>query len=197
MKNYNLNKNDIEKYKDKLEKNIKLIEENRIDECIDPDKYINQIYIINSEEIKLGTDGICGIKYLKRYYNNQKLKDVYITIRNKIIVWPKHIKSINQRRYQVYRDRIDFTIFDIKMFYENKESNLVVEKSKSERYLNKLGNFKKFIEEYELQNFVNKNYEVYNLASNSNKVIKNYQDYEFSEEINKQYLINLVEKLEK
>ena len=71
------------------------------------------------------------------------------------------------------------------MFYENKESNLVVEKSKSERYLNKLGNFKKFIEEYELQNFVNKNYEVYNLASNSNKVIKNYQDYEFSEEINK------------
>lgn len=110
-------------------------------------------------------------------------------------MWPKHQQSINQRRYAYFRDRFDFTIFDIKNFYENGESKLVKKTSQSAGFLNRLCRFENFILEYQLENFV-KNNEIINLASTDDDLISSYEDYGFSSEVNKQYLEGLIKKLE-
>ena len=195
MKNFNLSGDDLDEYKERVAENIKSINKGGIDKYVDPDGYIVKLFSVNEEQMRFSPDGICSIGYLKKYYKNQDLlSDAYNTIRNKIIMWPKHRQSINQRRYACFRDRFDFTIFDIKQFYKKGESKLVLKDSQSAQFLKSLGGFKNFILEYQLEIFV-KNNDIINLASLDGALISSYEDYIFSPEINEQYLEMLINKL--
>lgn len=98
--------------------------------------YVNDIAIdVKMKQIRYGLDGLCGWKQLYDYYNDdenadknhaEKWLDDYETIRSSKcgnLIWPNRIKkggqSINQERYQQFGDRIDYTLFDIKMYYED------------------------------------------------------------------------------
>ncbi len=199
MKNYNLNKKNLEIYSSLINENIIAIKNNDYSYLSDPDKKIEQKYIVEGEQITFSTDGICGVKYFNKYYAGENKSEDYSLIRNKIIMWPKHKQSINQRRYACFRDRIDFTIFDIKIFYEtlnNKEeskSRLILKNTLTYKYFKYLKSFKNFIDEYELEIFVDDNENVINLSTE--KLINGYEDYCFNKETNTKYLKNLIKKL--
>lgn len=198
MVKFRLNEKNFMKYDKRVKENISNICNESEGKYTDPDKRIEEIFNIGKEQIRFSPDGICGINYLKKYYKNQdcqNFKDAYSIIRNKIIIWPKHQQSINQRRYLCFKDRMDFTIFDIDNFYKNGESKLVKKDSKSALYLEKLGGIEDFIKEYELEKFVNKDNRVFNLAYSDDTVINGYEDYVFSPEINGKYLDGLIKKL--
>ena len=164
---------------------------------VDPDNKIEKDIKIDDEHIRLGPDGICGIKYIESFLDGtlEEMAEAYKLIRSKLIMWPRHRQSINVRRYQCFRDRIDFTIFDIKQYYQNGESRLVKKASDTVKYLDSLKSFERFIDEYNFQSFVDENYDVKNLASGG--IITSYDEYEYSFDINKKYLENLIAILAK
>lgn len=125
----------------------------------------------------------------------KEIAEAYKLIRSKLIMWPRHRQSINVRRYQCFRDRIDFTIFDIKQYYQNGESRLVKKDSGTVTYLDELDSFERFLNEYGLQLFVDESGNVKNLANGG--IISNYDEYEFSVSVNKNYLLNLLVLLNK
>lgn len=107
----------------------------------------------------------------------------------------KYKQNVNQRRYSCFRDRIDFTIYDIQQFYKNGsiESRLVKRDSPTAKYLKLIGSFEAFIDEYELNSFVDKAGNVINLSDGG--AIEDYSDYKYSKETNSQYLVNLTKLL--
>ncbi len=185
------------KYDSIVEKNYSLIKDENLSSYVDPDIKIEKEITIDDEHIRLGPDGICGIKYIESYLDGtpEKIAEAYKLIRSKLIMWPRHRQSINVRRYQCFRDRIDFTIFDIKQYYQNGESRLVKKDSDTVKYLDSLDSFERFIDEYNFQSFVDENYDVKNLADGG--IISNYDEYEFSTSVNKNYLLNLLVLLNK
>lgn len=209
MKKYNLSNEALAKYYAIVEENIQNIRKGN-KTYLDPDRFIVEKKEVDgfTEAIRLSPDGICGITYLLKYYelkdNDKELAEAYKTIRSKIILWPKHRQNINQRRYACFRDRIDFTLYDISRFYaivdkENRESRLIRKGSDSARFLNQFADFPSFAEEYEFdKSFVDiKTGKVFNLSKENEETISSYEDYEFSEKINKKYLNNLIDKLKK
>ena len=207
MKKYSLSKETLVEYYDIVEKNALNISIGN-NTYSDPDRFIVEEKGLDgiAETIRLSSDGICGITYLRKYYefkdNYIELAEAYKTIRSKIILWPKHRQSINQRRYACFRDRIDFTIYDISRFYaikdkENRESRLIRKGSDSAMFMNQFRDFPSFVEEYEFdKSFVEtKTGKVLNLSKDNGETISSYEEYEFSEKINKKYLNNLIEIL--
>ncbi len=69
----------------------------------------------------------------------------------------------------------------------------MIEDSDLAFYLKAIGSFANFIDEYDLQNFVDKSNKVINLATGC--VITTYDEYGFSTEINANYLNSLIERL--
>ena len=185
------------KYDSIVEKNCSMIKKQDLSSYVDPDIKIEKEITIDDEHIRLGPDGICGIKYIESYLDGtpEKKAEAYKLIRSKLIMWPRHRQSINVRRYQCFRDRIDFTIFDIKQYYQYGESRLVKKDSDTVKYLDSLDSFERFIDEYNFQSFVDENYDVKNLADGG--IISNYDEYEFSASVNKNYLLNLLVLLNK
>ena len=194
MKTYGLSDKAEQKYRERVIKNCNSLQMGKEEYC-DPDIGIVEDIKINGTTFRMAPDGICNIKYLKAFYDEKNLAEAYSTIRNKLILWPKHKQSINQKRYACFRDRIDFTIFDIKQFYESSstESKLVKRKSPSAEYLMLLGSFEAFIKEYELGKFVDRKGNVKNLSTGG--MITSYDDYKYSDEENKNYLMALIELL--
>lgn len=193
MKKYGMRINNSKYYYETTENNTKLLK-GAIEVpngYIDPDRKIVEEQNIDGINVRFSPDGICGINYLMSYYEGQDIDEAYSIIRSKEIMWPKHIQSINQRRYSFFRDRIDFTIYDIKEFYASmeKESRLVRKDSLSAKYLMEIGSFNNFIDEYGFDGFVEKG-RVKNLSTG--ETINGYDDYEFSREVNQKYIEGLL-----
>lgn len=200
MKTYHLNDRNAHKYFERVNQNCKLLECNNfsINEYIDPDLRLEEIHQCGNNEYRMSPDGICGIKFLTQFYEGDKLVEAYSCIRNKIVLWPKHRQNINQRRYAIFRDRIDFTIYDVKRYYEDKlgESKLVVKDFLSAKFLDDIGSFGDFISEYELSSFIDsKTLMVKNLVTGT--AISNYEEYSFTTNDNKKYIQNLLDTLAK
>ena len=194
MKTYGLSDKSEQKYRERVLKNFDSLKTGKEKYC-DPDIGIVEDIIVNETTFHMAPDGICNLKYLEANYKKANLAEVYLLIRRKLILWPKHRQSINQRRYACFRDRIDFTIFDIKQFYESgsTEPKLVKRNSPSAEYLMLLGSFEAFIKEYELGKFVDRKGNVKNLSTGG--MITSYDDYKYSDEENKNYLMALIELL--
>lgn len=167
--------------------------------------------LYNDVGIKLSADAVCGWKQLyKLRKENKKWLDDYKEMRRftaAYLVWPRHNNpTINTLRYSVFKDRVDYTLFDISKFFDCKEK---FDKNKNQEqfensvnicklrnaYLNKLGTynwlmtfdgFEDFIDKMCLIRFVNSEYKVIDLEYNS--VIYEYRNsYSFTET----YLENL------
>lgn len=194
MNTFSLSDKPEQKYKKRIQDNINFLKTGK-GTYIDPDIRIVETIEVKGETFQMSPDGICNIKFLQANCDKANLAEAYALIRKKLILWPKHKQNVNQRRYSCFRDRIDFTIYDIQQFYKNGsiESRLVNKDSTTAKYLRLIGSFKKFIKEYELRNFVDKAWNVINLSTGG--TIEDYSDYKYSKEINSKYLANLTKLL--
>lgn len=91
------------------------------------------IYNVDNDKIEMSLDCVSGWKPILAYYfyKNIKTNDVnafkewikdYELIRGHIeghLLWPKHKNNINQVRSNVFGDRIDNTLVDIKLFFKS------------------------------------------------------------------------------
>lgn len=190
MKKYVLRDNNSSEYIRRVKENTELLKDQSTDITgyVDPDAGLKEEYTVEEENFTLSPDGICGVKYL-RSFCNENVSEAYSTIRSKVILWPRHRKNINQRRYACFRDRIDYTLYDIKIFYSEGESKLVKKDSITAKYLNSFGNFESFLAEYELGCFVY-NGEVVDLVTQKN--ITSYKQYSYNEADNRVYIEELL-----
>ncbi|MBD5429272.1 hypothetical protein [Lactobacillus sp.] len=136
--------------------------------------------IVNGDEIVLGADIICGYKSLIKYYPDfDKWIKAYSLIRSKInlhYLWPRHnLPTINTLRYTIYKDRIDYTLFDLKNYFAGNKTlmmpaynNLLTQKWLSQFH----DDFALFINNMKLNMFVDKEYNVLNIATQFSKVIE-------------------------
>lgn len=73
-------------------------------------------------EIKLSTDGLCGIKKIREFSNDKIIADYTLLRKGKfgVLMWPVQSLSINQKRgfKSVFDDRLDLTLMDIQDFYD-------------------------------------------------------------------------------
>lgn len=167
----------------------------------DPDKYDTCLISRFSEvlerdkqkkmELKYATDGLCGWKILFDVFDGKKIwLDHYKTIRGSRygeFIWSS-VKdgkncTINQERARCFGDRIDFTLFDVKCYLNNKKTIMSFDNVYT----------KKFFENYIFEDFCNdlgvvgifvdsKEYEVFNLSEKGyiNKFIKESDIANFS-----------------
>ena len=139
---------------------------------------LNQL--ADGEKIILGADIICGYKSLMKYYPdfNQWLK-AYSLVRSKTdlhFLWPRHkLPTINTLRFTIYKDRIDYTLFDLKNYFAG-ESTLMMPAYNNlltKKWLSQFHNdFALFIDSMKLNMFVDKEYNVLNIASQYSKIIE-------------------------
>lgn len=152
----------------------------------------NQLYF-NDKKINFSLDGIIGWKAIINalFLKNKKIKDIenvtsiYEIIRNPKnaghLIWPTHaIPTINTERYQKFRDRIDYTLYDIKRFYDTIKKEISELKlaeayvSNSYRWLTTFKNFDDFINQMHLNRWCiedkNGNYQVIDLSQNIDNI---------------------------
>lgn len=134
---------------------------------------------INGHEIKLSADAICGWKQLSQVHPdpNQWLSDYKILRENLALhfIWPQHkLPTINTLRYTKFFDRIDLTLFDLKEFFNGKNTQLnnAYQNGSTSIWLSKFnGNFSEFIDKMRLNNFVNDEYEVLDIENRRESII--------------------------
>lgn len=103
----------------------------------------------------------------------EKLTEIYEIIRgnlNLYFVWPKHKNpTINTLKYAKYKDRIDCLIYDLKMYSENQQTLVkrAYESEKSKLWFSQFKDFEDFINKMKLNNFVDENYQIYDLSKNN------------------------------
>ena len=168
----------------------------------------------------LSSDAVCGWKQLYKLREGDiRWLDDYKAMRKytaAYFVWPKHkIETINTIRYKIFKDRVDYTLFDISKFFACKEkykdSSQLKEMVKGQcklhsAYLNELGtfnwlmsftDFKDFINKMCLNKFIKENvntssYEVFNLDFENDNVILDDISLNY---FNENYLENLKNKI--
>ena len=180
-------------------------------------------YKIKDTIFSLSSDAVCGWKelYKLREGNEEWLHD-YEEMRKcnaAYLVWPRHKRpTINTLRYSVFRDRVDYTLFDISRFFECKEKykdssqfKIIVKDQcrLHNAYLNPNGNtydwlmsfidFKDFINKMCLNKFIKENvntssYEVLNLDFENDSVISDLDSISLNY-FNENYLKNLKNKI--
>ena len=146
-----------------------------------PKKYYLIDYV-GKEEILLSADVICGRKQLAkiRNYNFDFWIKDYENIRSNIdyhFIWPKHkLPTINTYRYQIYKDRIDCLLYDLKQFYRGEETPMLkaYQNDKTAIWLKKFLSFEDFIVKMKFNKFVNENFEVLDLSKNDGSIIRKY-----------------------
>ncbi|MBK3949511.1 DUF6994 family protein [Staphylococcus haemolyticus] len=129
-------------------------------------QYINKPYYLSINNHKCSLDAIIGWKTLFQYHKGQEiwLEDLALIRGSKMghLAFPVQKSSINQLRGNLLKDRIDYTLFDIKSFY-NHETNLKLQKAYEQKntrdWLLSFGSFNRFIDQMKLNYFVYSNSE--------------------------------------
>ncbi|BDR57077.1 hypothetical protein KIMC2_16390 [Xylocopilactobacillus apis] len=90
-------------------------------------------------------------------------------------IWPRHRPpTINTYRYAIYKDRFDYLLFDLKCHFNGSATPMqkAYENGTTKIWLDQFNHdFPKFIDQMQLNSFVNENYEVIDLAAGPTKVI--------------------------
>lgn len=187
--------------------------------CIDADKHDGELYRqlsdkyqlklmrgrylvdeVNGESIKLSADIICGRKQLVALRDNEFTRWIvdYETIRKQLdchFVWPKHkLPTINTQRYQVYKDRIDYLLYDLKQYFQGADTpmKLAYENETTPLWLSQFKDFPDFIDKMKLKIFVDEAYNVRDLSYNNGKIIDGYITREELTESIPSYLENML-----
>lgn len=136
--------------------------------------------IVNGQEIILGADAICGYKSLKKCYPDfDKWIEAYSLIRSDLrlhFLWPRHsLPTINTLRYSIYKDRIDYTLFDLKNYFMGKKTDLKPAYSQplTNKWLQQFqGDFSSFIDKMKLNVFVDNEYNILDVESKFSKIVE-------------------------
>lgn len=168
----------------------------------DPDNWLEKKCVVNNKEIILSADGLITAKNLfDLHEGTEKWIEEYVKYRRRAYVFfPKHGVSINQQRYTIFNDRIDYTLFDIKHFYQLRKSNCEDEvlrnavmdqqngcklakalvKDETLIWLNNFNSFEEFIDlNYGHHKFVemqNGEYSVLDLEVGNGEIIRSYKN---------------------
>lgn len=150
----------------------------------DPDVYDRELFINNDRfnNIKVGLDGLCGWKILFDIYDgNIKWLEDYEAIRGSqlgYLIWPNSTEgrknqTINQLRYKVFGDRIDFTLFDIDLFLKEKECRLAeAYVGNTKDFLKGFGCIENLTKEMNLEVFLDENGHVKNLDGKTKTITR-------------------------
>lgn len=213
-----------EKYNKKTQKNIDYLEtitgtikeQFDINKYVDPDGFIKSTKI-NGIDIKLSSDGICGIEKVIEFSKEDEIVDNYRLIReNRFLVWPTYAMSINQQRgfKNIFYDRIDLLLMDLKKFYSIMKNTPIIDGNSSiinynqvirinecklaRSYLNvntliwllSFNNFENFVDENNLHIFVDESKE-----NNDEYMVKNWAMDNTSFIFCKSYFNELIKRL--
>lgn len=135
--------------------------------------------------MELSLDCVIGWKAIIDVYvaEGKPLKDIvddYEIIRNPEnaghLIWPCHRNSINQRRFWLFNDRVDYTLYDIKNYFEGKTHKINYNIKHTKQWLDSFESFGKFIEDMNLTWFCNEKYEVINIETN--EIITEYMPHQ-------------------
>lgn len=165
---------------------------------VDPDSKMEITVRVNKEDIALSSDGIVSVKKLYNLFdgkNGAQWIEEYSIIRNEKYVclfWPKHRGGINSCKANAFADRVDYTLYDIKNFYDiieeyvgdKKRIKEQIEKNcklgsafikdKTYGWLCAFNNFRDFIISGGLEQFVDSEFEVIDMETD--KPISGYKE---------------------
>lgn len=156
---------------------------------IDPDTYS----VKKHKDIECTADGLISIKRLYKKYGFEKsMIDEYEKYRKyPIFHFPKEKNGINMSRASVFGDRIDSTLLDLKVYYENGKK---VEKcrlqnafnlEKTSAFLNSFADFSELVDWLGIRgSFVNENSEVFDLEKGEDSILTDYHseiDWQWSD----------------
>ena len=139
---------------------------------------------VGERKIRLGADIICGRKCLKKCYPAfEDWIKAYELVRSKVslhFLWPRHkLPTINTLRYSMYRDRIDLTLFDLKKYFAGEKTLLspAYEKETTSIWLSQFQHsFPAFVDRFQLNCFVDEEYNILDIASKQTKIIERFPD---------------------
>lgn len=157
--------------------------------------------IKNIGDIQCSADGLLSIKrILNKYEASEEAVTEYEYYRKKpIFFFPIEKNGINMTRYSVFGDRIDYTLYDLEMCFENREKGSIkgcklysaYTRPRTEKWLDNIKTFPKLVEEYGIMGvFVNENFEVYDIEKGNGEIISNYGE-SYSRQWSNRYYDNL------
>lgn len=173
--------------------------EDNIDDKEQIGMMIHQVYIDpDSKGIKeresvgvlCSADGLLSISRIYQKYGiDDRTADEYEHYRKvPIFFFPSEKNGINTSRASLFGDRIDHTLYDIKMYFEarnnEKENNcklLTTRKleilPETKKWLDSFNSFNELVEWYGIKGiFVNDDYDVYDLEKGEGNIIEKYRD---------------------
>ena len=133
----------------------------------------------NKQKIKMSADIVCGVKSLKALGSSTpEFLSNYAKIRSSVklhFIWPQHkVPTINTYRYQIYHDRIDYLLYDLKHYFMGKETPMqrAYQNNNTKIWLDAFNNdFPNFVQEMHFENFVNENFEVLDIEFGQRKTV--------------------------
>ena len=142
-------------------------------------KKCNLLVSVNKQKIKMSADIVCGVKSLKALGSSTpEFSSNYAKIRSSIklhFIWPQHkVPTINTYRYQIYQDRIDYLLYDLKHYFMGKETPMqkAYQNNNTKIWLDAFNNdFPNFVQEMHFENFVNENFEVLDIEFGQRKTV--------------------------
>ena len=156
---------------------------------LDPDAYS----VKKHKDIECTADGLISIKRLYKKYGFEKsMIDEYEKYRKyPIFHFPKEKNGINMSRASVFGDRIDSTLLDLKVYYENGKNaekcrlQNAFNLEKTSAFLNSFADFSELVDWLGIRgSFVNENSEVFDLEKGDNSILTVYHseiDWQWSD----------------
>lgn len=150
---------------------------------LDPDSNAIKEY----EGVTCTADGLLSIRRIYRKYGITKdtIHEYETYRRIPIFFFPQEKSGINTTRASVFGDRIDYTLYDLKKYFEA-ENEEEKEKCKlfsayklpqTKAWLNAMGSFERLVDWYRVKNiFTNENYDVYDIEKGGCTILNNYLD---------------------
>ena len=133
----------------------------------------------NKQKIKMSADIVCGVKSLKALGSSTpEFLSNYAKIRSSVklhFIWPQHkVPTINTYRYQIYHDRIDYLLYDLKHYFIGEATPMqkAYQNNNTKIWLDAFNNdFPNFVQEMHLEDFVDENYDVLDIEFGQRKVV--------------------------
>lgn len=132
-------------------------------------------------------DGLFSIRRIYRVHgiSDQTILDYQLYRKVPIFFFPREKNGINMTRASVFGDRIDYTLFDIKKYFEAKTESereqcrlsFAYRLPKTQAWMQAVGSFENLVEWYGIKGiFVNDSYEVFEIEKGQSEVIRDYMD---------------------
>lgn len=147
-------------------------------------------------------DGLFSVnRIFRKFEKGEEVVAEYDHYRKKtIFFFPREKNGINPTRCLVFGDRIDHTLYDLKMCFNKMKEKSNIEdcklssaykRPKTREWLENIGSFENLVNEYSIMGvFVNENYEVYDIDRGSGELISKY-DKSYSWQWSDTYYDNL------